>query len=137
MSTDQNNDNASDREAELMAFLELLELNGERLSEVPEWHQRMQEILAQLPDDVVTGFANRIRRADGPPVANYQAFADDFDLTPTETKVLAALSQGLSLKQYAAKNEISFNTARVHCQRILEKTEAQSQTDLLRMLYTR
>lgn len=120
----------------ILDFLDLLELNGERLSDVPEWRERMKVVLAQLPEHVVSGFAQRIKAADGRLVTDYRQFAQRFGLTQAETNLLAGLAGGLTLKEYAEKKGVSVNTARVHRQHILEKTEAQSQSDLLRMLYT-
>lgn len=131
-----SSDEEHDDKEDILDFLNLLELNGERLNDVPEWRERMKVILAQLPEHVVSGFAERIKAADGRPVTDYRKFAERFGLTQAETNLLAGLAGGLTLKEYAEKKGVSVNTARVHRQRILEKTEAQSQSDLLRMLYT-
>jgi DNA-binding CsgD family transcriptional regulator len=125
-----------DDQKDIMAFLELLELDGERLSDVPVWEERIQEVLQQLPEDVVQGFAARIRQVNGRTLADYKAFGERFGLTPAETKVLSGLASGLSTKEYAEKHDLSANTVRTHVQRILEKTEAPTQAELMRMLYT-
>lgn len=58
-----------------------------------------------------------------------------YDLTPAEGRVLALLSQALSLKTVARSLDISVHTARCHLSRIFDKTGFRSQKELLRHVH--
>ena len=55
-------------------------------------------------------------------------------LTPAEARVAAALVKGDTLAQYAEQAGCSEDTARTHMKRILDKTGASRQADLVRIL---
>jgi DNA-binding CsgD family transcriptional regulator len=55
-------------------------------------------------------------------------------LTPTEAELAAFLAEGRSLAEFAAARGCSEQTARTHMKRILDKTGARRQADLVRML---
>ena len=74
----------------------------------------------------------RVRAATA--TVDLAGFAGRHGLTPAETRLLAHFADGTSIAQYAEKQAISVNTARVHMQRILEKTGTSRQTDLMRTL---
>lgn len=58
-------------------------------------------------------------------------FASHFKLTPTETKVLGFLVDGLVPAELARELNMTVGTARVHLKRIYAKTKASGQRDLL------
>ncbi len=67
--------------------------------------------------------------------AQIQRFGARFGLTPAETRVLAEIIAGNGLVAAAARLKISRETARAHAQRILEKTETNRQTELIRRFF--
>jgi len=73
----------------------------------------------------------RVRDAGGEVVA----FGDKWGLTRTETALLSALLQGLSLREVAEQTGRSYGTVRWHMQNILSKCQVSSQKDLLREFY--
>lgn len=62
-----------------------------------------------------------------------EALAAAFGLTPAEARLLAALCAGESLFGYAERHRISRETARSHGKRLLAKTGARRQAELVRM----
>jgi pimeloyl-ACP methyl ester carboxylesterase/DNA-binding CsgD family transcriptional regulator len=71
------------------------------------------------------------RDADGDATRMYR---DAFGLTPAEARLAAALRDGLSLKEAAAKLNISVNTARNQIKSVFEKLGVNRQGDLIRHL---
>ena len=69
------------------------------------------------------------------PAEEVEAFGAKWGLTGAETELLAALLQGLSLKEMAAQSGRSYGTVRWHMQNILNKCQVGSQKDLLREFY--
>ena len=63
------------------------------------------------------------------------AFGRHWGLTESETDLLAALLQGLSLREAAEQSGRSYGTVRWHMQNILSKCQVASQKDLLREFY--
>ena len=61
------------------------------------------------------------------------ALAAAFGLTGAEARVLAALLEGLSVADTAARHQISVNTLRWHLKRLFEKTGTNRQSDLIRL----
>ncbi len=82
-------------------------------------------VLASFRDGAVTDAATE----DGAP-----AVASRYGLTPTETKVLAALSEGLTAAELARELEMAVATARVHLKRIYAKTGTSGQRELLQLV---
>jgi DNA-binding CsgD family transcriptional regulator len=54
--------------------------------------------------------------------------------TPAESAVTVLLLEGASVREVSERLGITWNTARTHVQRILGKTNARTQADLIRML---
>lgn len=57
-----------------------------------------------------------------------------YGLTPAEARVAALLVGGRTAEEITGELEIALNTARTHIKRVLDKTGARSQSDLLRRL---
>lgn len=60
-----------------------------------------------------------------------------YRLTAAETRVLAGLVEGMTLKAIAAAQQVSVNTVRVHLQHLFAKTGLHRQSDLLRLVALR
>lgn len=73
------------------------------------------------PDAVPRGQADLLRRAYG--------------LSPMEARLVLALAEGKSLKEVAQERATSYETVRSHIRRILQKTGARRQVDLVRMVH--
>lgn len=56
-------------------------------------------------------------------------------LSPTEARLVQALSEGYSLKEFAASRQISYETVRSHIRRILQKMGVRRQADLVRIAH--
>lgn len=63
-----------------------------------------------------------------------QALRQMFGLTRTEVRVAGCLFEGYTVKEGADQLGISLNTARVHIARIFEKTGANRQSELIRLM---
>jgi len=70
------------------------------------------------------------------PVESVSDFGRKWRLTNSETEILAALLQGLSLKQVANLSGRSYGTVRWHMQNILSKCQVGSQKELLHEFYS-
>lgn len=129
---------AADREAEiekLVARFSRMSIAGVPLSAEPLWAERLHEIAAWLPDNVRHEMTSGLGRfPNGPASADLEEFADRHGLTPAETRLVESVALGLTVAEHAANRGISVNTARVHMQRVLEKTGARRQARLIRML---
>ncbi len=131
-------DNASDDQREkLLSELKKVSIDGLQLSEYADWESRISTILAGLSDDDVSGMLSRIAASQGDEPATLVSFGIEHGLTPSEQLLVESITEGLSVPEHAEKQGIAVNTARVHMQRVLEKTGARRQTDLLRLLYRR
>lgn len=70
-------------------------------------------------------------------IANDEAsLRDRFGFTATEAHIASELCRGQSLPEIACALHVSHNTARTHVARILSKSGARRQTDLVRILLT-
>lgn len=121
-------------------FVELVkqfESTDDFLIDNPGWQERLQEITAFLPDELMADLTNRLQIGASDQFANTEAFSRIYGLTKAETKLLTSLVAGLSVPDHAKKLGISVNTGRVHMQRILDKTAASGQLDLMKMLHKR
>jgi len=57
-----------------------------------------------------------------------------FGLTPTEARLVASLSEGLSLKEIAERSFQSYQTVRTHLKSIFSKTETGRQAELVALV---
>lgn len=73
-----------------------------------------------------------ITRPDAPSHYDPRDIAALFGLTPVEAALAAALSSGASVAEFAVQRGIAEGTARLHLKRILAKTGAARQSDLVR-----
>ena len=92
---------------------------------------RLLEILSQLPDHFVDELDARLAREILPERVMIEKFAADHSITAAETRLLAGLLESVSVSEHAEAFGISINTARTHMRRLLEKTGARNQTDLV------
>ncbi len=120
--------------AEILDLIGRLKLDGVALGDEPSWQARIAQIAAQLPDAMMTDIVARMRHSLGDQMVDFEHFASMYRLTPAETELVRSLAAGHSVPEHARRMGISGNTARVHMQRVLEKTGARRQTDLLRKL---
>ena len=61
--------------------------------------------------------------------------ATQFGLTPAETRVAAAIAEGSTLNEIAESTKCAIGTVRVHLRRIMAKTGAHSQAQLVGLLF--
>ena len=57
-----------------------------------------------------------------------------FDLTPAEARIAVRLVSGASAKDIARQSGVALATVRVHIQRVMDKMDADRQSDVIRML---
>src|SRR5262249_8908624 len=57
-----------------------------------------------------------------------------FRLTPAEANLAAALANGLSLSEYAERENLKITTVRWHLQNIFDRTETRGQAELVAMI---
>jgi len=72
---------------------------------------------------------------DGKPNDCSAALRSAYGLTHAEARLVQALSEGASLKRIATENQITYETARTHLRRILSKTGAKRQAELVRITH--
>lgn len=121
-------------------FIKLAKKTGiarESLEKNHIWHKRIEEVVDYLPAQTVSDLIERMQITVGDQNALTKNFAETHSLTPAEEKLLISLSEGLSVPDHAKTLAISVNTGRVHMQNILDKTGANGQLDLMRMLHKR
>ena len=61
-----------------------------------------------------------------------EAFSPVHKLTPSETRLVAALAKGERLNDYALRNEVSTNTVKTQLKSIFQKTGHTRQSELIR-----
>jgi DNA-binding CsgD family transcriptional regulator len=66
---------------------------------------------------------------------HFQVLRDACGLSPVEARLVQALAEGQSLKEFALNWQISYETVRSHIRRILHKTGARRQADLVRLVH--
>ena len=64
-----------------------------------------------------------------------ETIAAMFGLTPSEARLLLALSQGATLAQYAEESHVTRNTAHTHLSHLFAKTNTSKQSDLVRLVH--
>lgn len=129
-----NAPDGADPEALGSSFADL-SLNGVPIGSEPLWEERVREIAAWLPHETRREMADVFARmAPGSATADISGFAAEHGLTPAETRLVESIAGGASVAEHATAQGISTNTARVHMQRVLEKTGARRQAELVRMI---
>ncbi len=121
--------------SEILEIAKGLNFKGQRISDDSEWTKRLVEVTHQLPEHVLKPILTRLRTSIGEELVDLDAFSSAYSLTPAEQKLLESLAQGRSVPEHAEYYSISVNTGRVHMQRVLDKTGASGQLDLIRLLY--
>jgi len=128
-------DDKDEETVALGALLGFIKLGDEPIMGDVAWKHRVHEIVAGLPADMQRDILERLRQAQSNGrLPDIDAFADRHGLTPAETGLVRSLADGLSVSKHAGAKHISVNTARFQMQRVLEKTGARRQVDLIRML---
>jgi len=120
---------------EILGYAKGLSFKGQAFSDDPAWSDRIAEIIDHLPDDRLEPILARLRTSVGEDLIDIGGFSKAYGLTPAEQKLLDSLFMGRSVPDHAAYYSISVNTGRVHMQRVLDKTGASGQLDLIRLLY--
>jgi len=69
------------------------------------------------------------------PTDRTEALRSAYGLTKAEARLVQALSEGVSLKHVASRLQITYETARTHLRRILSKTGARRQSELVRITH--
>ncbi|HZP13677.1 MAG TPA: helix-turn-helix transcriptional regulator [Nevskiaceae bacterium] len=69
------------------------------------------------------------------PMDRTAALRSAYGLTEAEAKLVQTLSEGVPLKKIASANQITYETARTHLRRILAKTGARRQAELVRITH--
>ena len=78
-----------------------------------------------------------IRRWDSKPNLSPSALRKFYGLTAKEAELAIALAQGVSLKDYAESKGVSFETARWHGKRVMQKMDCAKQQDVMYALLYR
>lgn len=78
-----------------------------------------------------------LRRWDSKPNMSPSGLRKLYGLTPKEADLAIALAQGMSLKDYAERTGISFETARWHSKRAMQKMDCTKQQDVMYALLYR
>lgn len=94
---------------------------------------RLAEVLDQLPEQESQRVIQALQSATDGSSRDTNAFITKHGISKTEARLLINLSQGKTVVQYAGDADVSINTARTHMRRLLEKTGATGQLDLVRM----
>ncbi|MGL6315019.1 alpha/beta fold hydrolase [Vibrio sp. WXL103] len=63
---------------------------------------------------------------------NITSFAEQYQLTPAETRLLSKLVEGVSLRNYALDTALSINTVRSQLKAIFIKTDCHRQSELIK-----
>ena len=67
------------------------------------------------------------------PRDNSATLRSAYGLSPAEARLAQALSEGMSLKQVAQRDDLSYETVRSYVKRVLDKTGARRQADFVRL----
>lgn len=68
------------------------------------------------------------------PVDRGQALRVAYGLSPSEVRLVQALMEGSSLKEFAAGNQLTYETVRSYLRHVLVKTGTRRQSDLVRLI---
>jgi DNA-binding CsgD family transcriptional regulator len=76
-----------------------------------------------------------LRDPDHQPAVQWQAFAQQFQLTAAELRLCVAWANGLTLSEYSEKFHVSSHTARSQLKSVFDKTDTHRQVQLLRLIF--
>jgi len=78
-----------------------------------------------------------LRAKDSRPSLSFQSLRDLYSLTLKEAELAIALAQGETLRTYANRTGVAFETARWHSKKLMQKMACRSQQEILHaLLYT-
>ena len=119
--------------ADIPSLLNALDLSYLDLANEPERLNRLKVIADNLPDNFVVGLANRLQHESDKIAHNPQGFFEEYHISPAEAGLLKSLAEGKTVTEHAKGKNVSVNTVRTQIRRLLEKTNASNQTDLVRV----
>jgi DNA-binding CsgD family transcriptional regulator len=124
---------ADEARADIPNLLKDMELTYLDMNNEPARINRIKEIIKNLPDKDVVGLANRLHHEKDQMTHNPDDFFETYCISPAEAGLLENLAKGISVTDHAAGKKVSVNTVRTQIRSLLEKTDASSQIDLVRM----
>lgn len=126
-----NDSKDADRRGEIPELTKKLGILDQYVGEDPKITARLEDILAQLPENLVTNLHSRMTNQLQIARAGYDRFASEHGISKAEKRLLDSLVNGMTVVQHAEANGISVNTARTHMRRLLDKTGSKGQLDLV------
>ena len=105
--------------------------------EDPALLARARQIIGSLPDDHLGSLLQRLAGSAPPALDATSAFCARHAISEAERSLLESVVEGRSVTEHAEAKDISVNTARTHMRRLLEKTGARNQVDLIRIFFVR
>lgn len=117
-------------------MLSQISVQGQSLTDEKIWRDRIAKLLNDLPQDFMAPMLKRLQDTNIGRMPKIAGFAKAYALTPAETKLVRSLCAGHNVPEHSRRENISPNTGRVHMQRVLDKTGASGQLDLIRRVHS-
>ena len=96
---------------------------------------RIKHVLDQMPDSLVVDIYERSKLGAGKDSVSVAKFVSTHGISKAEAALLETLIDGGTVNIHSEEKRISVNTTRTHMRRLLEKTGARNQMDLIRKFY--
>ena len=96
---------------------------------------RLGKIFDQLSPTLVRQVHNRMQAEMSISGDKMGMFVERYGISAAEARLLATLVEGRTVVEHAGLAGISINTARTHMRRLLDKSGAANQLDLLRKFF--
>lgn len=119
----------------IMGFAKAFSLIDPDIEAEPAMIRRIRQIVDHIPGRTLADLLDNIDRAHHASRPSIAGFSTRHGISRAESRLLASLVDGGSVGSHARDAGISINTARTHMRRLLEKTGASSQLDLLRRYF--
>jgi len=102
----------------------------------PAMIKRVREIAEKIPAATLRDILAVMDDASARGQPDITSFCARHGISVAEERLLASIVDGKTVADHAASKAISINTARTHMRRLLEKTGASNQVDLVRLYFT-
>lgn len=119
----------------IMGFAKTFSLIDPDIEAEPALISRIRTIVDHIPEHTLSDLLDNIDRAHQAGRPSIAGFSTAHGISQAESRLLASLVDGGSVGSHARDAGISINTARTHMRRLLEKTGASNQLDLLRRYF--